>query len=240
MRAVFNFILSVRSNKTSILFATQIDKNVFNHVLNRKKNIFGGLCSEINLSDIIEQVSVSRGNTRESNQKGIRILWSGAMIHRKNPIAAVKVFQTLLKMNSKVEVSMVGQGSLVTPLKRLILPNSGNRLKLKSNLSREEFLTSLGSYDVVLVTSWREANSSFIFEALASGCLVVSSEVSGMRHVIGDIGETVSFEVLHNPDKMAKILLRVGNNSDRDLISQYINTLHTKEKLIVKNMLGGL
>ena len=62
----------------------------------------------------------------------------------------------------------------------------------------------MAGFDLLLVTSVREANSVTVFEALEAGLSVVTSHVSGMKDTIGPFGLTFA------PDRADAVETAVG------------------------------
>lgn len=147
--------------------------------------------SEVSIDDLVPE---DAGPPRVGGvpSAGPRLVWSGALIHRKNPLLALEVLARLLDETPGACATMIGSGPLQPKLQRAwaALPERVRlRLRLEPLRPRAEFLHLLADAHVLLVTSLREVNSVLVHEAFARGLVVVSTAVSGMRESVGACGE---------------------------------------------------
>jgi glycosyltransferase involved in cell wall biosynthesis len=235
-RAVFHFALRLRRHPLSLLFATQIDRSVFARTIAARPHILReAVYSEVDLEGIL--TSVPGPQEKKSEKETTCLLWSGALIHRKNPVAAVRVLAKAVQHEINIEALILGQGPLENQLIEEMKSVTGPQLTHSHGLTRKDFLAKLGHFDAVLVTSWREANSVFVFEALAAGCPVVAANISGMRDSVVHTGTLLDFDELTQPDYAAKILLSAAQRTDRKQIRGYVEALHNTELSTIEKVL---
>lgn len=235
-RAVFHFAIRLRRQPLTLLFATQTDRSVFARTIAMRPHLIrDALYSEVDLEGIL--ASVPHPNAQKPHKETTCLLWSGALNQRKNPTAALRVLAKAVQLGPKTEALMVGKGPLENRLIEEIKSVSSPQLTHLQGLTRLDFLTKLSQFDAVLVTSWREANSVFIFEALAAGCPVVASNISGMRDSVAKTGTVLEFDQLAEPDHAARILLAAAQRNNRREIRGYVEALHSAEMTTIEKIL---
>ena len=235
-RTVFHFALRLRRHPLTLLFATQIDRSVFARTVAVRPHLLrDAVYSEVDLESIL--ASVPGPNAKKPDKETTCLLWSGALIHRKNPVAALRVLAKAVQYGSKTEALIVGKGPLESQLIEEMKSVASPQLTHLRGLTRKGFLAQLGQFDAVLVTSWREANSVFVFEALAAGCPVVAGNISGMRDSVAHTGSVLDFDELAEPDHAAEMLLSAAQRNNRKEIRGYVEALHNAELSTIEKIL---
>ena len=110
----------------------------------------------------------------------LRILWCGNLIKRKALEILLKAVAGDPELAQRVEITVVGDGPLRARYEGMI-----RRLHLTSTtiagwLPRDRVFNEMIEADVLVHTSYREATSNVIPEALSCGLPVVCHDVSGM------------------------------------------------------------
>jgi glycosyltransferase involved in cell wall biosynthesis len=167
----------------SFLFATKSDCQTF-----YSDNIDSKLYSEIeyNLTNRKElnENYVAKNRNISFPQDSKFMLWSGHLVHRKNPILALQIISRLLEINKDLTIFFVGDGPLVEDVK-LVMNNSGltfnDRFNYIPKLPRLEFLNLIKQINYVLITSLREVNSMFFLETLYENKFVFAIKNSGLQ-----------------------------------------------------------
>lgn len=235
-RGVFRLALLLRRHPLTLLFATHIDRSVFTRTVKARPDLLReSLYSEVDLEGIL--ASVPPPSPQKGDPERIRLLWCGALVQRKNPLAAVQVFSKAAQRAPKTEALIVGKGPLENKLIEEIKSSACSQLTHSHGLRREDFLAQLGKFDGILVTSWREANSVFVFEALAAGCPIVAGDISGMRNSVARTGTVLSFDKLADSELAAEVLLSTAQRTNRNEIRGYIEALHNAEKKTIDEVL---
>lgn len=236
LRVVFKLALRFRRHGTTLLFATQTDRRIFAKLIqSRPQYLSEGLFTEVDLEGILENVPPPKFVGIES--ECTRLLWAGALIDRKNPLAALSAFSEFRKIVPNSVCLMVGGGPLEADLNNLISLQNDDGISHCRGMKRVDFLKTLGDFHAVLVTSWREANSVFVFEVLASGCPIVSSDVSGMSTSVVENGILVNVADISNSAAVAEALKDVSMRKDRRNIREYVERLHVAETKLIQEIL---
>jgi glycosyltransferase involved in cell wall biosynthesis len=146
---------------------------------------------EVDVEDLLARVQAPRDWRPSKVNCGVRLLWAGALIERKNPLLAVEIFARALSLHPEAKARMIGVGPLQSAVEAALAIHDSSirgRLTLLEFVPRSDFIVLLGEIDILLVTSVREANSVLVLEALAAGVTVVSTAVSGMLDTVGRSG----------------------------------------------------
>ncbi len=131
-----------------------------------------------------------------------RILYVGRLSKQKN------LFNMLLACKENgIGLDIIGDGDLAVKLKKYSLENDAdiNFLGTKSN---DELATIYRKYKYFILTSYYEGMPKVLIEAMASGCIVIGTDVEGIRELIidnknGFMSENCSFECISNTIKRA-------------------------------------
>ena len=119
---------------------------------------------------------------------GISILWVGRFVAEKGLDTLIEAVSKMRKPPS-LRVVMVGDGpkrnELVAMAQKANLPDT---FAFRSNASRDEVAVLLGEAAVFVLPSLREGLPLALLEAMASGKLVVASNLPSVREVLGDAG----------------------------------------------------
>ena len=164
--------------------------------------------------------------------RDINILWSGALIYRKNPILALLIIEKLITKYPNVKLSIYGSG----PLKNIIQKKINNFPKyIKRNIfyrekvDRQEFLKKFSKFDILLVTSFREGNSFLIIEALENNMFVVSPKLSGMNDTIQNKNHLFKYQGKFTIQNALTVLEKIIINKKECQNKNYL------KKLFIKN-----
>lgn len=185
-----------------ILFATKKDLESFPSISIDR----GHVVSEIDIRFLLSEIKAKPQFQKNVSSKKLKLLWVGSLVRRKRPIKAAQLMSLLANKHKNITCTMVGNGPLA---KKVIKQGFGSRsdLNLVSGLSRQEVFDLVRESDLVLVTSWREVNSVFLFEVLASNTRVLAPDISGMRYTVVDKSNLFKFATLNNLTFMKNIVL---------------------------------
>lgn len=111
----------------------------------------------------------------------VRIVWSGLAIHRKGLCLFVDVVRHLRGMaTTAFTVDVFGEGPLLAAAKRQAeAAGLQGQVTFRGQVSRAQFLEALEQSHVLAITSFREANSSIVAEAMGKGVAPIALRVSG-------------------------------------------------------------
>ena len=163
----------------------------------------------------------------------MRILWSGSLIARKNPLFAIKLFEKIRK-HVNATLTIVGDGPLQTDLRSLVSKSPYQQyISILPSTSRASFLKILEYSDILLVTSFREANSFLVTEAVLKRVFVVAPRLNGfidsLQNSCGSLYTISSTscmqEVLDIVISLAEGSFECDFNSTSGILSHYDNVL---------------
>lgn len=159
------------------------------------------------------------GNKDLKNRK--TVLWFGSNTKRKNWYLARRIFKKILLNSNDVSVIAV------------VRDNSGIFVNLKDDfphffsivdfMPKSQFSEVVKVADIILSTSFREVNSTFILESLVSGKPVLSSKFPG---AFDTINKDYLFNWSDSPEDIANQLIDKLSCSDKfssNVAELYIN-----------------
>ncbi len=149
------------------------------------------------------EVNYSDFNKRDNN----KILCVGRIEEQKNFGLLIKEFQNTA---DKLEIDLVGEGSLKNDLSKSALKNKVkiNFLGMKNN---NELLKMYTNYKFFITTSKFEGNPKTLLEAMASGCVVFASDIPNHEELIKNEIDGFLFSLI-NPE-LQKLFFKVKNQS---------------------------
>jgi len=168
MRYSFNNatkIRSLNSKMTELLHERSITKNIVE--INNRVNteIFNLPKADYKLSKPIEIISVGR------------FVWE------KNYEVAIKAVKSLSE-STDIKLRLIGGGPLKASYEQLIGDNKS--VVLYDKMPQEEFVTMLNKADIYIQPSISEGMPRTIFEAMAIGLPIISTDVGAITGVIKD------------------------------------------------------
>ena len=124
-------------------------------------------------------VDIDEGNIKPIEQRKFNTLFSvGRLEEQKNHTKLIEMLK-----NSKYKLRIVGEGKL---RERLIeLAKEYNiELELSSNLNHDLLLETYSEYLFYIQLSKFEGNPKTILEAMGAGCIVITTNVYGIRNIV--------------------------------------------------------
>lgn len=114
----------------------------------------------------------------------LKIMWAGQLIERKALILLIKALDNIEKVNDKVEVSILGDG----PLKNYYINEVKNRslscVRFFGNIEHKAVTRFLTRSHVFIHTSYREATTHVVPEALSTGLPIICHDSFGLSIVV--------------------------------------------------------
>lgn len=167
-------------------------------------------CNELNYSF----------NLKNNASSTLKILWVGQLIKRKALEILINSIESMEeKDKEKIKIFVVGIGPLEYHYKSMIkYLNLDKNFIFMGTLKREILFNLMQKSDLLVHTSYREATTNVIPEALSNCLPVICHDISGMSIAIN---ESCGFKIpLINPDfsslQLKNILIKLINN--RELI----------------------
>jgi glycosyltransferase involved in cell wall biosynthesis len=124
-------------------------------------------------------------------RKKNRILWAGRICKLKRLDIAIEVFKSLREVYPYLIFEVAGQPDTKTEkefnqLKKDAINSLGKKIVFHGQLSREDMIKCYDRSKIFLLTSEQEASPMVIAEAMVRGCVPVSFDLPGIRHLIND------------------------------------------------------
>lgn len=147
----------------------------------------------------------SRGTTSSMREKN-RILSVGRLEDQKNYSL---LFKELANTSETLTIDIVGTGAKKTELEDLAKEQNVN-VNFIGSLENEELLSFYGKYYFFISTSKFEGNPKTILEAMASGCVVIASDIPNHKELIDHRVNGILFD-LNNPD-LVNLIKEISKN----------------------------
>jgi glycosyltransferase involved in cell wall biosynthesis len=140
---------------------------------------------------------VSSSDFKDKGSK-LKVLWCGQLIKRKALEILLKAVAGDPFLRENVEITIIGDGPLrkhyeklahslfFLPDTRYPIPDTRPKVTFTGLLPREQVFNYMKTSDVLVHTSYREAASTVIPEALSFGLPVICHDISGMSIAITD------------------------------------------------------
>ena len=192
------------------------DFNYLNTSRNTKKKL-------LYRPNFIEQNETNPLENRYEN----KILAVGRLVEQKNFKILIEEFKNT---KDDFEITIVGEGRLENELKALALKNNVD-LKLIGSVSYEELKNIYQNYRYFISTSLFEGNPKTLLEAMASGCVVLASNISNHSEIIKNELNGYIFN-LNNPQLLKKInQLKNDFNLQTKISNNAINEVYKNNSL---------
>ena len=121
-----------------------------------------------------------------SQSHRLKILWVGQLIRRKALDILLNAVSGDPELEERVEITIVGNGPLRSRYQQQISRLGLTNTTITGWLSHEEVFNHMISSDVLVHTSYREATSNVIPEALSCGLPVICHDICGMAIAVTD------------------------------------------------------
>ena len=133
-----------------------------------------------------------------------KILTVGRLEEQKNLNQLVKIFS-----NSEIEIDVIGSGSKKNKLEELA-KKYNTKLNLIGNVNHENLSNIYEKYRIFVSTSLYEGNPKATLEAMASGCLVIVSNIENNIEIINDEEDGL----IHNYSNLLELVKKFINDTN--------------------------
>jgi glycosyltransferase involved in cell wall biosynthesis len=144
-----------------LTYSTKNNRNIFK----QKFNVTGSIISD--------QAITNEEIIRPSLKKIKKFIFVGSLNSRKNIELVLEIAEEL-----SLSLDIIGDGPLFN---KLFKKYSKDNIVFKGNLTREDVLKNINNSDCLLIPSFVEANTSVLYEALASGISVLANDRDGFE-----------------------------------------------------------
>ncbi len=133
-------------------------------------------------------LSTTAGSPQNSRPMGpVRMVWAGAHIDRKGfPLLIEALGRLGSDEASRIQLDVYGAGRHTRAWQAALAKHAPNvHVAWHGVLPQKVFSARLSNYDVMAITSFREANSNVLAEARFAKLAIIALEVSGYRDLVG-------------------------------------------------------
>jgi glycosyltransferase involved in cell wall biosynthesis len=176
----FNYVSRIiKANvKASIIYAFSIeDAN------NLKKRAKGQVKLMLDAGAWIRS---ERSIKRSKNPTFLTGIWCGQLVERKAPEILLRALALDHFTESHLKLIIVGSGPLETSLIKLAKDLNLTNIEWVGQVSHEDAINLMGAADFLIHTSYREATSNVIPEALSMGLPIICHDANGMSIAINE------------------------------------------------------
>lgn len=159
------------------------------------------------------------------------VLCVGRLVNQKNFKLLISEFKNT---KNEFEIHIVGEGYLKDELKSFALENNVN-LKLLGSMEYKELKKLYQQYKFFISTSLFEGNPKTLLEAMASGCIVLASNISNHSEIIKN--EINGFIFSLNEPKLLETLYKLKSNTKLENQISCNSVKHVKEHNSLDNLI---
>lgn len=207
------------------LSALTLGEELYNKYRIYSSNVISFASSRFRDKDIIDESSIQPLDFKQK----LHILYVGRVEINKGLNEILQVFSNFTLFD--FHLTIVGDGTFMNVLKQQVIEyNLTDKVTYLGYIPFGEKL--LGIYrenDLFILPSYSEGLPQVILEAMASGCLVLSTDVGSIPYVIKDNINGFLFKP-QNPDSLKNILLRISHMDSSFLTLVRQNGLKTAKR----------
>ncbi len=180
--------------------------------------IYGGIDPE----PLLRNPSTSK----EARDCPLRLLYFGGLLPHKGVHTAIEAMGLLKQrgLAKRVELTVLGGGhpDYEARLRAMVAQlGIGDQVHFAGRLPRDEIPARLGCFDVFLFTSiWAEPFGRTIVEAMASGLIVIGSDVGGSREIFGHYTDRLLFQPEDSQELAERIMCVLDDPAWRQSLAQ--------------------
>ena len=116
----------------------------------------------------------------------VKLLWVGRLEERKAINILLEAVKSLKELKDIFEIQIIGNGSQEYLLESKIEELKAYKISWLKNVKHDDIFVIMKNSDILIHTSYREATTNVIPEALSMGLPVICHKISGMDIVIND------------------------------------------------------
>ena len=221
----------------AILRNTFLSKNikvlVYGFWKNQSKNIKTFFTATYGNKDIITPLGRNYGNK-------LCFVFIGSLVKGKNPLLAIKIVESLQKLDVKVQLELYGEGILKNELEQYIVDNNlESNIQLKGSKKSKVIQEVLKKAHFLILPSKSEGWPKAIAEAMFFGTIPIATKISCVPYML-DYGKRGILIQPNIDEATESIMTHLKNENDLDTISKLASkwsqnyTLEAFESEIVK------
>jgi glycosyltransferase involved in cell wall biosynthesis len=152
------------------------------------------------------------------DKKATVIGFVGRFVHEKNLFTLLESFAAVQPCHSSVKLIMVGEGPLEYQLKEYV-----SKIKIDKSVifcgARSDIGSVLSAFDVFILPSYTEGQSTALLEAISCGRAVICSDIAANREVLTKNQEAIFIDPNDSNSLKNAIELLITNDSIRAELS---------------------
>jgi glycosyltransferase involved in cell wall biosynthesis len=144
----------------------------------------------------------------KSRKKNLKLVYCGKLSNAKGVPHLIMVFNRLLKVHDNLQLLLIGSGSGAEEKHiRQLAAQNDDKITFTGEVPQQEVGKLFRQCDIFILPSFYEGFGLVVLEALASGLHVVSTDIPGLKHWLG--------EKINNSGKIEYIELPRLHNTDQ-------------------------
>lgn len=167
----------------------------------------------------------------------IKIFYAGKLSYAKGVFELARTLRKLNQRYKNIELILVGNIDKEKEFELRRRSADANNLHILAAKSQEEMASLMRKSDIFVLPSYYEGLGLVVLEALACGLRIVSTEIEGLMHILGerinesDVIEYVKLPRLYDVDKPFQEDIEVFEDNLYLAISKQIDRIKRKEKI---------
>jgi len=191
--------------------------------------------SDFQFKDIIEK--------QFNNKQPLHLLYAGRVVKEKGVETAIRCLSILNNIGANVNLTILGRGNknYLDELNDLIFKlDIGQFVSFQIHVPREQLPKILRTFDMFLAPSiWEEPIPRSILEAMASGLVVIGSDIGGIPEIIQD-RQNGLLAPPNDPEAWAESILYLINHPESFIRYAIAGRKTIEEKFTISKMLDKL
>ena len=174
-----NYRINEALKKSALIYTFSIeDQNIFYKKSGKKPKVLLDAATLSSFNGDIEAIDSS---------KPLSIVWCGELVKRKSLDILIYAVSRDDQLKSRLKIKIVGSGPLEKYYKQMA-ENLGisNSIEWYGQVNRQTVFNIMNNSDLLVHSSYREATSHVIPEALSHGLPVICHDINGMSIAIDD------------------------------------------------------
>ena len=156
-----------------------------------------------------------RNYNEKSDDDVLRILFVGQFIERKGISTLLKIIKSIRDTDYNISFKLVGfKGDLKNKIEKFIKNNSKNNVELIEECPEEKLKRLYSESDIFLLPSKAEGRPTVIYEAMASECVIISTEVGGIPEQVKE-GYNGFLTQPESPEEMVNKILYLYDDREK-------------------------